>query len=148
MKKSKVVKQIEKWLVDEMKDKELQERYDRFKQEYDNLCNIRSTTAKNLKEAKHKFDVYTNIVLNMVVSDLPLSKEISTALSQAGNAVQRNEHIFEEVNNDAEEKKRKIKMMEDHTDNKLFHYWSICSKAGIIKKAWMDWRPQFAGKIF
>lgn len=147
--KATVIKQsLERWLVSEVADRELQERCEKFKRERDSLNGIMEKLTPEVDSLKFEFDNNNAIILNLLLSNI----EVPRKLVENNQSLRENMGMKQRALSDAiqmhEKAEERLEGLKNATETKLYHYWSIMKAATLISEPWMEWKRQFEGKIF
>jgi hypothetical protein len=131
---------------EELNDKELQERYDRFrenekreKERYNNQVPVVNELIKRVNDLQHV--VLESAVLGILaIESIEELKKLRIELEEA-------KKIADGFRAAMEYQKDLAEKYEDYSDRKLFHWWKSLKAVGIEVMAWGDWKRQYENVI-
>lgn len=138
---------LQKQFEEEVKDTELQIRYNEMKKVVDTCNKSLSSLRPEIEKSKSNLGMYDSLILNLALqgnnSCFELSKEREKEQSNYISLKQRYKLIYGDCENEIE----LIKQYEKATRNKLFIFWRLMKNAGM-QQPWQEFEAEYKDRIF
>ena len=137
---------IHDMFMEDFNDKELQERYDRFKRTREAAKERHNAIVPEINALIQKGESLKEMVVDMAVHGLNteepahLLRETVPQVKELREKVEREQKIMAEED-------ALIKKYKEMSEQKLFHYWKVFRALDKETAPWLDWRKPYIDHI-
>jgi flagellar capping protein FliD len=147
MKNEKGIDKLWKRFNEEVNDKELQRRFDGFKNTEKRLVEQHNELVQPINEKLSEKSRLEHVIVESAKLGI-LHTEAVGMLKSAEKELAELTTKIAKIDEDLENERRLIKKYEDGTEAKLFHYWGMLTALDNTIKPWISFKEDYRDKIF
>lgn len=150
MKSANIIKAIEDNFAKEMKDQELQRRYNGFKVELEEIVREEAKLTPIVDNLHHSLCQRSDVIITMVLDDVEVPKKAAEILRDLSSRFNSENDKLSALKRKEEELEDGIEGLERQTKNKIYQHWQVLTAIGHTEMPYMQFSAQskFDGKIF